>query len=65
MVYICEDEINVSKFIYIRLNCTPILFDVGKMLGFEVNGREKNLEMSLEPKCVFIKAQGQDSHLGS
>ena len=34
--------------------------DVGKTLGFEANGRERILEMSLVLKDGFIKAQGQD-----
>ena len=34
--------------------------DVGKMLGFEANGQERILEMSLVQKRGFIKAQGQD-----
>lgn len=44
MIYICEGEIYVSKFIYIRLNCIFILSDAGNMLGFEAYGQERILE---------------------
>lgn len=35
-------------------------FDVGKMLGFEVNGQERILELSLVQKGGSIKARGRD-----